>query len=304
MDPDLTELLEGWPYEPGRINVRLIERADGERRLQVRLDLGVLQMELDGRPDGHRPHGFESLLDVYEAGLNGEIDLVSLEDSELAEAAASEAADEPADAEEPAETDQPVSEEEAPGDGPLGPPRASENGSPREAGNSSLSSEQVSALRDEAIQYYHRYLALLAIEEFERVIRDTTRNLRALDMIAEHAEEEEDRLSVNPTRAHVTMMRARALMSLALRESEPKAAIAAIDEGLDALRKHFESTGHSDLFERSSEVQVLQGMKKALMPKLPVSQKAELSRRLDDAVASENYRLAAILRDELNSMPE
>ena len=33
----------------------------------MRIDLGLLQMELDGRPDGQRPHGFESLLDYYEA---------------------------------------------------------------------------------------------------------------------------------------------------------------------------------------------------------------------------------------------
>ena len=74
--------------------------------------------------------------------------------------------------------------------------------------------------------------------------------------------------------------------------------------GIDALRRHFETLGHLDLFERSTEVQVLQGMKQALLPKLPVSQKAELRKRLDDAVTQENYRLAAILRDELNSMPD
>jgi hypothetical protein len=35
----------------------------------MRLDLGLLQMELTGRPDGLRPHGCESLLDYYESQL-------------------------------------------------------------------------------------------------------------------------------------------------------------------------------------------------------------------------------------------
>ena len=33
----------------------------------MRIDLGLIQMELAGRPDGQRPDGFESLLDCYEA---------------------------------------------------------------------------------------------------------------------------------------------------------------------------------------------------------------------------------------------
>ena len=36
---------------------RKIVGEDGKEKLQVRLDLGLLQMELNGRPDGERPHG-------------------------------------------------------------------------------------------------------------------------------------------------------------------------------------------------------------------------------------------------------
>ena len=36
----------------------------------MRLDLGLLQMELSGRPDGQRPHGCESLLDYFEGQLD------------------------------------------------------------------------------------------------------------------------------------------------------------------------------------------------------------------------------------------
>jgi hypothetical protein len=66
---DITPMLKGWDYEPGTINVRKISGADGSPKLQMRLDLGLLQMEMTGRPDGYRPHGCESLLDFYEAAL-------------------------------------------------------------------------------------------------------------------------------------------------------------------------------------------------------------------------------------------
>src|ERR1043166_4331588 len=70
---DILPLLKGWDYEPGTINVRKINGADGQPKLQMRLDLGLLQMELDGRPDGTRPHGCDSLLDYFEKLLREQI---------------------------------------------------------------------------------------------------------------------------------------------------------------------------------------------------------------------------------------
>ena len=66
---DITPVLKGWDYESGTINVRKITGIDGEPKLQMRLDLGLLQMEMSGRPDGQRPHGHESLLDYFESQL-------------------------------------------------------------------------------------------------------------------------------------------------------------------------------------------------------------------------------------------
>jgi UvrB/uvrC motif len=68
---DITPILAGWDHDPEDLQVRITPGDDGRDKLQMRLDLGVLQMELDGRPDGRRPHGFESLLEAYEARLRG-----------------------------------------------------------------------------------------------------------------------------------------------------------------------------------------------------------------------------------------
>ena len=60
---DLRTILDGWEYEPGKISVRKIIGCDGREKIQTRVDLGLLQLELTGRPDGQRPDGFPSMLD-------------------------------------------------------------------------------------------------------------------------------------------------------------------------------------------------------------------------------------------------
>jgi hypothetical protein len=67
MSQDIRPILSDWDFEPDRVQVRIISGDDGSERIQMRIDLGLLQMEINGRPDGDRPEGFESLLDLLEA---------------------------------------------------------------------------------------------------------------------------------------------------------------------------------------------------------------------------------------------
>jgi hypothetical protein len=62
---DISYLLRQWPFESEEFQVRAIIGDGGRELLQVRLDLGLIQMELTGRPDGTLPDGFESLLDKH-----------------------------------------------------------------------------------------------------------------------------------------------------------------------------------------------------------------------------------------------
>src|SRR5690349_16827470 len=66
---DISGALKGWNFQPGQVNVRLVRGNDGKPKLQLRLDLGLLQMELDGRPDGRRPHRAASELDFLRRKL-------------------------------------------------------------------------------------------------------------------------------------------------------------------------------------------------------------------------------------------
>ncbi|MCJ7544681.1 MAG: UvrB/UvrC motif-containing protein [Phycisphaerae bacterium] len=66
MTVDISGILSDWPYQPGQLTARRIRGLDGQEKIQLRLDLGLLQMEVSGRPDGAQPNGCESLLDYYE----------------------------------------------------------------------------------------------------------------------------------------------------------------------------------------------------------------------------------------------
>lgn len=65
MDLDIGPVLEEWEYVPNQIVARHIVGDDGRDKIQMRVDLGLLQMDADGRPDGSQPHGMESLLEYH-----------------------------------------------------------------------------------------------------------------------------------------------------------------------------------------------------------------------------------------------
>jgi hypothetical protein len=67
--PDLRQILRAWPYEPEQ-DARIVRGEDGRELLQVRTPLGIEQYEMDGRPDGLRPHGMESALEYHLHCLN------------------------------------------------------------------------------------------------------------------------------------------------------------------------------------------------------------------------------------------
>jgi len=64
MNYDLTELLQEWEYKQGQVVARRFQGKDGEK-IQLRVDLGILQMNAEGRPDGKKPLGHESWFHVY-----------------------------------------------------------------------------------------------------------------------------------------------------------------------------------------------------------------------------------------------
>lgn len=256
---DLTSLLRAWPFESGEILVRLIEAEDGRPLIQMRVDLGILQMEVTGRPDGQRIDGHETVLDAFVAKLAEHEAHEGHGDSESEDAA---------------------------------------------GGSFSIGEAEARRLREEVIQFYHRYVSFFALDEFEGVIRDADHNLAIIDFCCRYGETEFDQQVMEQLRPNTLMMRARAQASQAIAAKDTKAALAAIEAGLEQIREAMDRMGEGEEFEESSEVQILRSMREALVPKLPASQRVELQDRLKAALAAENYELAAILRDEIRMLKD
>ena len=242
---DITPVLKGWDYESGTINVRKINGVDGMPKLQMRLDLGLLQMEMSGRPDGVRPHGYESLLEYHEEQL---ADYRRLNGSDI---------------------------------------------------GFHLSGEQCQQLREESLMYYQRYLSLFVLEEFSGVVRDTSRNLRVLDLCGRFALDEQDRLMLEQYRPYITMMNVRAAASLHLKAGRTNEALRTVEKGLETIREFFIKFGQEESYGHSNEVRVLKRFAREIRKKLPVSPVQKLQRKLERAVKNEEYEEAARLRDKI-----
>ena len=65
---DIRDLLDGWPYDPDN-DARIVRGKDGREILQVRTPMGLEQLEMQGRPDGVRPHLMDSVLEFYQQEL-------------------------------------------------------------------------------------------------------------------------------------------------------------------------------------------------------------------------------------------
>ena len=248
MNKDIGPVLEGWDYEPNDIIVRIIKGLDGKEKIQLRLDLGLLQMELDGRPDGKKPHGMESFLEYFE---------------DLAE----------------------IHKEKYGIETPF-----------------CLDTRDCLRLQQESIQYYHRYLSLMKLGDYQRVVRDTRRNIRAFDLVFKYAKNEEDKVRFEQYRPYVIMMLTRALGSICLEKKDYDQAMRHIQDGIEDIQKFYNKVLRNEELEESFELQFLKSWFEEIKRSKPLSQHEDLKRKLEKAIEMENYEWAARLRDELNGL--
>ncbi len=245
MSLDLNSLLNDWPHENGTIKVRKVPGLDGREKLQLRIDLGLLQMEMDGRPDGQRPHNCESLL-VYHQRRAA---------------------------------------------------RAEERGDEYE-----LSPEQCGELQQEGVQYYHRYLSLFQIDDFEGVIRDTQRNLDLFSFVDEHSERDDLIWTFQQFRPYVLMMNTRAQVSIMLAEGQFSEAIREIEAGRERISEFFQQSAFPEMEAKSSEIAFLDEWLEEVRAKRPLSKLEVMEREMERAIAGERYERAAELRDAIRNI--
>ena len=245
---DLDHLLNEWPFDPSQVNARFITGSDGTQKVQLRLDLGILQMHLDGRPDGQRPRGFECWFTYYKDQLNKHTQSGYDEDTFILDAVACH------------------------------------------------------RLQQEAIQYYHRYLALFQLQDWHRVIRDTRRNLRAADFLAAYAESEEQAWSLIQFKPYMLMMNCRATAILMLENQQHIKAIDCVCSAITEIENFLKNDDVEQQLEYSAELNFLRNWLEELEATRPISQRERVERQLAQAISDEQYEKAAELRDQLSRL--
>ena len=220
MNYDIGDLLNGWEFKPDEFLARRIRTSKGEEKLQIRIDMGVLQLELDGRPDGQQPHGCPSLLDYYQ-------DLIEARDT------------------------------------PEG---------------FVLEEDACEELFQEAWQYYHRYLSLFNLEDYEGVVADTEHTLQIFELVDQCAPNDEIRWYFEQYYPHAIMMQTRAHAMLALKSDDYPMAMRAVQEGIAHIESFVEEW-ESELEEDLPEISFLREWYEELEQERPLSEREKIGAR-------------------------
>ena len=119
-----------------------------------------------------------------------------------------------------------------------------------------------------------------------------------MDFVRDHSPDDEWTQSHEQYRPFVLFHRVQAGALAELEDSGPESAIGEINRGLGRFRDLFAEHDALDRFESDELVTRLNELKESLRTAYQVGR--TLDEQLADAVAAEEYELAARLRDELN----
>jgi hypothetical protein len=250
MRRDIDEALHGWPFEPdpGEIVVaREVRARDGRTVLQIRVELGIMQLEVDGRPDGVRPHSFPTFLDYLRH-------------------------------------------------------RASTRSSAQGGGKSAwtMSAEHCAEADREFVQFYHRRVAWLTLQRYDKALQDAEHSVALMDFVRKYALDPEYISSHERFRGLVLLHKTQATAALALERRKPEEAIDAIREGVERLIEHQQAVStETDDMPNETYVEQLRALEREIRKNYAVEK--TLREQLDEAVAEEDYELAARLRDQIKA---
>ncbi len=236
---DIDHIIGNWEYEPGTLATRLLEAEDGREVIQVRVDLGLLQLETEGRPDGTRPGGAETYYDY----------LLAL--------------------------------------------------AIREGDGFELDEEQLAEVERELLQYYQRRVCWLSLQRFDLAVQDADHNLSLLDFAGRCTTDEEWVEAHEQYRPFILFHRteAAALSALEGEAGNPRRAINELNQGLERMREVFRHHDAEEVFDDNEMVRRLCQLRDSLREDHELEK--TLEEQLAEAVANEEYELAARLRDEI-----
>ena len=248
MSEDIGRILQKWPYDP-QSSIRKVIDTQGTEKIQVRVDQGafqgILQMEVDGRPDGRKPHDWDFVLDYHRDSLERHV---------------------------------------------------------RDEGEESdfaLDHEACEELFDEGRRIYERYVFLLQIQDYARVIRDTQRNMDLFRFVHRYGELEDDRMNLEKWWPYVIRIHAVARVMFASQNDDFDSAMDIIKEALEEIGNLEEVEAEEFYIERKRSRKALKELQEELAKKRPVSALEQLERQLAEAIEKEEFEKAAELRDRI-----
>lgn len=161
-------------------------------------------------------------------------------------------------------------------------------------------------LLEEGILYYHRYLLFFQVQEFELCIRDTSRNLRLLKFVNEHAADSEQCEFLEQYRPYILRMQYMAKALLRVKEQgDIRGALRLLRQGSETIEA-LPDMPNNDVFdfERVRSLHSIRELANQLEEQLPLSPREELERELSRAVENENFEKAAEIRDRIRDMED
>jgi hypothetical protein len=165
-----------------------------------------------------------------------------------------------------------------------------------------LKAEDCTRLQIEAMQYHHRYICLLQLEDYAGVVRDTERNLAVFEFVRKHAEAEDLVWSVLQFKPQLLMIHTRAKAAEALRANDFSCAIQLIEEGITRIREFYREHSRAELADQAGELSSLRNGLEEVSTRRPLSKRERLEKALDEAVNNEDYEKAAQVRDALRNL--
>jgi hypothetical protein len=147
------------------------------------------------------------------------------------------------------------------------------------------------------MQFYHRRICWLRLQYYHRAVMDADHTLRLMDLSDQMSPDEEWAGTHEQYRPFVLFHRTQAEALGELEENTPEEAVQAINAGLQKIREFFAKHDAEEHFDADELVVRLIELRESLRNEYEVGQ--TLKEQLAEAVAQEQYELAAKLRDEL-----
>jgi len=163
----------------------------------------------------------------------------------------------------------------------------------------SLNAEECGGLFDEGVIYYYRYLRLFQLEDWQRVVRDTTRNLRLFDFVNQHASRPGDKSQLEKWRPYVMRMRAMALAMIELADGDHEGALRIVKEARSRIEALTSVDDPTFGFEKERSLDALREITAQLEQSRPLGEVDRLEKELRHAVKAEEFERAAKLRDRI-----